>query len=168
MLNINEGANMCYFEHQPAMKLFSAMDRMRRAWRDTTPCQQISKAQFATLIVIAHGADPCTMTKQTEIISPMPLSVLASLQKQSLPAISQRIHTLEEMGYVKRVANPQDRRVSAVELTEKGELLLNETHKIWKDKMQTVLAAMSEQELKILLDLMEKMTQALEQAQIQE
>ena len=92
----------------------------------------------------------------------MPLSVLANLQEQSLPGISQRVSALEKLGYLERVANPNDRRVCAVQLTPEGSKLLEEACARVKEKLDAALETMGREKLDTLLFLLEDLTCALE------
>ena len=40
------------------VRFFELMDRVRRAWRNISPCPQLSKSQFATLMVLKHAGKP--------------------------------------------------------------------------------------------------------------
>lgn len=150
----------CINQESDTFRLFTAVNRVRRAWRSMAPSKEISKAQFATLMTIAYGGKPPHEGKAFNL--PMPLSVLANLQEQSLPGISQRITALEKLGYVERVANPHDRRVSAVQLTPVGTQLLEEACACVKQKLDAALETMGREKLDTLLFLLEDLTCALE------
>lgn len=150
----------CINQESDTFRLFTAVNRVRRAWRSIAPSKEISKAQFATLMTIAHGGKPPHEGKAFN--QPMPLSVLSNLQEQSLPGISQRITALEKLGYVERVANPHDRRVSAVQLTPVGTQLLEEACACVKQKLDAALETMGREKLDTLLFLLEDLTCALE------
>ena len=86
------------------VRFFELMDRVRRAWRNISPCPQLSKSQFATLMVLKHaGKPPLVQFTEEEVERGMSLSALAGVMGQSLPAVSQRISTLEAMGYVEQM-----------------------------------------------------------------
>lgn len=143
------------------MRLFHALHRFRRVWHGITPSSSLSKAQFMTLMTIAHGAaEPAT----ERVAVPMPLTVLAALQEQSLPGISQRVAGLEQMGYLERVPNPRDRRISAVQLTEQGEQLLKETCVQVRKTLNIAISQVGEQDMEHFLSLLQALTDALEQA----
>ena len=150
----------CIKQESDTFRLFTAVNRVRRAWRSLAPSKEISKAQFATLMTIAHGGRPPHEGQATN--QPMPLSVLANLQEQSLPGISQRVSALEKLGYLERVANPNDRRVCAVQLTPQGSKLLEEACARVKEKLDAALETMGREKLDTLLFLLEDLTCALE------
>lgn len=45
-------------QQNQALRLFVAMDRVRRAWLKVDPCEGVTKSQFATLLVLLHGGKP--------------------------------------------------------------------------------------------------------------
>ena len=147
----------CTKQESDTFRLFTAVNRVRRAWRSLAPSKEISKAQFATLMTIAHGGRPPHEGQETN--QPMPL---ANLQEQSLPGISQRVSALEKLGYLERVANPNDRRVCAVQLTPEGSKLLEEACARVKEKLDAALETMGREKLDTLLFLLEDLTCALE------
>ena len=102
-----------------AADLFRVMDRVRRAWRNLTPCDSLSKSQLGTLMEISRHTE--RMQNESGKSLGVPLSVLAGTMNQSLPALSQRVRALEELGYVERIPDPTDRRVIGVRLTAEGE-----------------------------------------------
>ena len=47
------------WEMTQGVRLFRLIDRMRRAWTAITPCAELSKSQFGTLMALAHlGGGP--------------------------------------------------------------------------------------------------------------
>lgn len=142
-------------------QLFVAMMRMQRAWQNITPCEGLSKAQFATLMVLQRGGRPMHAPVPK---SPVPVTVgtLARTMNQSLPAMSQRITGLVEMGLVERVADQHDRRVSAVRLSEKGTRFLHETWRLLRRQMEQAFSTLQEDEFETLLRLMDRVADQLE------
>ena len=76
----------------------------------------------------------------------MTLSTLAKAMKQSMPAVSQRISKLEELGYVKRVPDDHDRRTVWIHLTDSGAALLHSTGEEMLGKLEHVLARLDTQD----------------------
>ncbi|MCF1592327.1 MarR family winged helix-turn-helix transcriptional regulator [Streptomyces muensis] len=52
---------------------------------------------------------------------PLSLTELAAREKYSAPTISKVVIILEESGLIERLADPSDRRISRVQLSEQGE-----------------------------------------------
>ena len=153
-----------------AMQLFRQMDRLRRAWHHMAPYPGVSKADFGTMMTLAFGArakhqdgPPCFEELRWGEEAPgVPISELAQMLGQSLPAVSQRVSALEDAGYVQRVAEKEDRRVTRVRLTHDGAQLLQKVHGRFRTRIDSALSGMTPEEAQELLRLMEKMTQAME------
>lgn len=122
-------------------ELFRAMYRVRRAWCSITPCKTLSKSQFATLLLILHRSDPENCKNANGGTGYITLTALAAEMQQSLPALSQRVRLLEEMGYVERVPEPTDRRVMGLRLTPEGLCVMTEA----KEKFDLFLTQALEQ-----------------------
>lgn len=159
---------MDYHEMTRAMKFFTVMEKLHRAWGKRTPCENLSKAQFGTLMMLkGHDKPPfsgkhrdgCNQKNPEKIIT---VGMMASKMGQSMPAISKRINTLEEMGYVKRMADLADRRMTRVLLTEEGETLLEQTHLQWNKNLEKALQTMGEEKTERLFALMEELIGAIE------
>lgn len=129
-------------EANQTLELLAAMDRLRRAWKNANPGTVLNKSQFFTLMTLQNKGnerfvpDRCNLQDPFE---PMTLSELAKAMNQTMPAVSQRIRKLEEMGYVERTQDEMDRRTVWIRLTDSGQGLLQETcHKMF-DRLNRVL-----------------------------
>lgn len=151
-------------EQNSPVRFFELMDRVRRAWRNISPCPELSKSQFATLMVLKHaGKPPLAQFTEEEVDRGLSLSALAGVMGQSLPAVSQRISALEAMGYVERVADPRDRRVSGVRLSEGGKALLAEAYQHMSKMMDEAMRAVGEENIAMMMALLEQMATRLEE-----
>ena len=148
-------------------RLFAAMDHMRRVWQNLRPSHDLTKAQFGTLMVLASGgkmptpADPHTCTPGRAV---MTLSALAAAMGQTLPSISQRIRTLESMGYVERVPDPDDRRVIGVCVTPEGRTVMEVAYRRFGSILSQSIDYLGPQNFETLLHLLGELAIALEQA----
>lgn len=146
-------------------RLFRLIDRMRRAWAAITPCAELSKSQFGTLMALARiGGCPPKNTDARGQPHGMPLTQLAHAMHQSPPALSQRIATLEAMGYVARVEDEQDRRVTRIQLTPQGAALLKQAYRAMSQKLNSALDALGEDRVDTLFSLLDQFTAQLEQS----
>jgi DNA-binding MarR family transcriptional regulator len=148
-----------------AEQWFKSLDRLRRAWQGITPCDELSKSQFATLMVLRHGGRPPHAPPQPLEESGMTLTALAGVMQQSMPALSKRVHTLEAMGYVTCLPDAVDRRVMHVHLTPEGDALLQRAKRQLGQTLSEAMQTLSDAEMAQLLSLMERMTLALEAVQ---
>ncbi|WP_455544375.1 MarR family winged helix-turn-helix transcriptional regulator [Intestinibacter sp.] len=73
------------------------------------------------------------------------------------PATSKMLNNLEDKGYIKRLSDKKDRRVTYVDLTQEGENLLKEQHQQMIDFTNRVVDEMGEEDTKTLTDLLNKL-----------
>lgn len=132
-------------DHRRALELLREMDRLRRAWKQAIPKTGINKSEFFTLYTLRHPQGHDLSCSSSELV-PMTLSSLAKTMKQSLPAVSQRITKLEELGYVRRVPDEHDRRTLWIHLTQSGTALLQSTGEEMLGKLERVLQRLDTQD----------------------
>lgn len=130
--------------HSRALELLREMDRFRRAWKLAIPNTGINKSEFFTLYTLRHPNGHGLSCNSSDS-APMTLSTLAKAMKQSMPAVSQRITKLEELGYVRRVPDDHDRRTMWIHLTESGNDLLQTTGEEMLGKLEHVLQRLDTQ-----------------------
>lgn len=131
-----------------SMELLREMNRLRRAWKLAIPNTGINKSEFFTLHTLCHPNGPTLACppRGGDVPAPMTLSTLAKAMNQSMPAVSQRISKLEELGYVKRVPDAHDRRTVWIHLTDSGTALLHSTGEEMLGKLEHVLARLDAQD----------------------
>ena len=95
---------------------------------------------------------------------PVTLSELAGMMRQSLPALSQRVTVLEEKGVVERVANPTDRRVTGLRLTEAGRCEMDAAFRRFGEIFSQAAGRMGRQNMRLLLQLLGELADALNEA----
>ncbi len=145
-----------------AADFFRVMDRVRRAWRDLTPCDSLNKSQLRTLMEISRQTQ--RLEQETGKSTGVPLSVLASSMNLSLPALSQRMRTLEDLGYIERVPDPSDRRVIGLRLTCEGEQSKKEAHERFNLLLTDTLDRLGPENSRQLIELLSLLAQAFEDA----
>jgi len=82
---------------------------------------------------------------------PRNVSELAGEQAVSLPTMSNSVTTLVERGWVRRVRDPQDRRMVLIELTPSGRAVLSEIRDQIEVRVTELLASLSPAECDQLL-----------------
>lgn len=134
-------------QHPRALELLREMDRLRRAWKLAIPNTGINKSEFFTLYTLrCPNGQALTWEGCPKEASPMTLSTLAKAMKQSMPAVSQRITKLEELGYVHRVPDEHDRRTVWIHLTDAGLQLIHTTACEMMGKLDHVLQRLDAQD----------------------
>lgn len=139
-------------EQDMLMHLVGELARLRKAWAALAVSGELSAAQFATMMHIAHGDSPwMESAKPRPLNSGVTLSELAMMERHSLPAASKRISQLEEAGLVRREVSSQDRRVTRLYLTDEGLALMrreqrrigkcaaNAFDRLGRDKAETLI-----------------------------
>ena len=104
----------------------------------------LSPAKAGVLRALAKAGDP------------MPLSELAVCNKCVRSNVTQLVDRLEVDGLVRRIADPEDRRVTRAELTTEGRKAYLEALRIVTSQERELLRALGEEES-------EALTQALDQ-----
>ena len=143
-------------------ELFRLMDRVRKAWKGVVPCSQLSKSQFGTLMILACGGKEPDAHPGRDPFTPMTLSELAGIMGHSLPALSQRITLLEGMGYVERLPNPADRRVTGLRVTPEGLQLLQTARNDFVRKLNFVMEQLGPEGSADLIHTLDRLAQTLE------
>ena len=140
-----------------AVRMFLAMDRMRRAWKGINFCPELNKSQFWTLFHLYRGS-----WGQGECPDRMTLSALAQIMQQSMPAVSQRISRLEEMGYVTRVPDSQDKRIVWLSLSEPGREEMKSACARMTETMNSILNVLGDDEIEFMFQIFCKLADAME------
>lgn len=104
--------------------------------------------QLQTLMNISHGA--------------VTMSHIAQELYIKLPTASSLVDRLIEAGYVKRISNKLDRRITKIDLTEKGKQILTITMKAKMKKMKFILDKLSPHEKKAIASIMKNLYKKLE------
>ena len=81
---------------------------------------------------------------------------------QSMPALSQRISKLEEMGYVQRMSDQKDRRTTWIRLTPTGSQLLDSSFQNLVSKMNFIMEQLGEEDTRLTFRVLEQLAQILE------
>ncbi|WP_395151378.1 MarR family winged helix-turn-helix transcriptional regulator [uncultured Allofournierella sp.] len=136
------------FTQSRALELMQAMDRLRRAWKCAGPSGELNKSEFFTLLTLRNkGCDGfhAQLHSHKDESQPMTLSQLAKTMQQTMPAVSQRIRKLEQLGYVERTQDTHDRRTVWIEITPKGAQLLQTVGSEMHCRMERILNTLEQQ-----------------------
>lgn len=146
------------------LTLFRSLTRLRKAWHDSRPAEEISNSYFATLMAIAHAGDT-NFPEYTPVVlvnGAITMKDLATLTHTTLPGISQKVKALEESGYVERVTDTADRRVWRIRLTANGQKVVEKAHKKMEQKMVRTIADFGEENIATLVFMLEKLSSSIE------
>jgi DNA-binding MarR family transcriptional regulator len=95
---------------------------------------------------------------------PLRLNDLAHLMGTSAPTASRAVDSLEQLGFAKRATETSDRRALSIGLTSKGRSLLDRRLSRAAAAFEPAAAALNAAERRALLELLERMTEALRAA----
>ncbi|MGB2409736.1 MAG: MarR family winged helix-turn-helix transcriptional regulator, partial [Paracoccaceae bacterium] len=84
------------------------------------------------------------------------------LVNQDSNNISRTLGLLEARGFVRRIKNPSDRRSQSVEITEEGAAAHEKAFIAIQEYWQASFRGFSEEEIEMLSELMQRMTENLE------
>jgi DNA-binding MarR family transcriptional regulator len=92
---------------------------------------------------------------------PLRLGDLADRMGTSAPTATRAVDALEDLGLAKREPEPADRRALSIGLTDQGRRLFDDRYGRAAEAFAPATAALSKEERRTLLELLERMTEAL-------
>jgi DNA-binding MarR family transcriptional regulator len=92
---------------------------------------------------------------------PLRLNDLAARTGTSAPTASRTVDVLDDLGFVERTPDPDDRRAVRIELTPAGRTLVDERKTRAAAAFEPAAAALTGEDRERLLDLLARMTDAL-------
>jgi DNA-binding MarR family transcriptional regulator len=92
---------------------------------------------------------------------PLRLGDLADRMGASAPTATRAVDALEALGLAKRDPEPHDRRALSIHLTDRGRTLFDDRYGRAADAFAPATASLSAAERRTLLELLERMTDAL-------
>jgi DNA-binding MarR family transcriptional regulator len=158
-----------------------AVDKILEQWRrerpdlDTSPMGVIGR-----LSRVSQHLDNSIQAALAELdISPGEFDVLATLRRSGEPyhlnpstlyqtlmlssgAMTNRLDRLEQAGYIRRLPDPQDRRGTLVQLTEKGLLFIDRAIEVHVNNEQSLISALSKDERDQLRSILSRWLQNFE------
>lgn len=100
----------------------------------TTIC--VSRTEVGVLRILTEG--------------PRRITELASIEHVTQPAITLLVNRLAERGWVRRVADPSDRRAVLVSLTEAGEVAFAQLRAEYREMVRAEMAMLGDEDLEAL------------------
>ena len=137
-----------------ASSLFRQLQNVRRQWDLFVPPPPLNRSDMMMLGLVDHlySHDEKDIT----------VSQLARLTHQTLPAVSQKISSLESQGLIRRVTSKCDRRSARIEPTKKGVQMSQDAQNEFFGRLQRALELMGTDNVQQMLDLMGVFSNSLE------
>ncbi len=134
-------------------QILDQMERMGRTMRDEVPQEwekfDLTVHQLRALLLLD--------------VEPMRMSDLAAQMGSSLSSVTAMVDRLSEKGLVQRVHDTADRRVVRCELTSAGREELQRLWRIERAQMEGVSRFLNEDELREVLQAIEKLSRAFDE-----
>lgn len=111
---------------------------------------EISHAQFELLVELRERG-------------PLPAGELAHVAGLSAATASQMLDHLAADGHVKRVRSETDRRIVLIELTALGRRRVEATKALWRERWETALEGVDEEELRIASGVLQRIGAVFEE-----
>ena len=134
-------------QQQLPERFFTAIGEMRRYLMQSKPFCGITHSEMSIL----HLIDICI--RRGERASTTWLSARMGFTKSS---ISQTLGAMEEKGWIHRSIDPDDRRQTAIDLTDEGRQKMQEVYREGIARIGSILEKMGREEAVRFLELMEK------------
>lgn len=143
-------------QYEEFLKLIHAFKRTTSKVKTNS----LAPAEFMTLIAIQHIG----MSKQKNGIDEgVKVSDISEQLETSKPDVSKKIRLLEQKELVKRCENKQDKRVTYIEITDKGNDILLANWRKAEEFLTNVLKRMGEADMMEFMRLCERMREAMEE-----
>jgi DNA-binding MarR family transcriptional regulator len=125
-------------------RIISLIFMMRKLSHESNECQRksISMLQYMTLRFIKDKQPLMKEVAESFDITP--------------PSATSLVDTLAKVGFVKRLEDPNDRRIKRIVITKKGENMLEQRQKEVADHMRKKLEKLNESELESLTKILSK------------
>ena len=140
-------------ENKMATALLTELWRLFRLWKNIQPPPPLTKGDLAMLHTVKMWSEK----------RPLSISAVARLTGQSAPGVSRRVADLELAGYLRRRPDNRDRRISYVELTQKGREEGNLAFQQLSTRLQNAMGSIGEDNAEELLALLRRLVDEFEQ-----
>ncbi|KMY45169.1 transcriptional regulator [Bacillus sp. FJAT-27916] len=138
-------------EPNQSLKLFVVMSKAYRAINDYTnkyiQKEGVNPTEFAVLELLYHKGE-------------QPLQHIGDKILLASGSITYVVDKLEKKGLLKRVACPNDRRVTYAQITEEGTEFLEGIFPAHQERIEEIMSVLSDEEKAIAIECMKKIGQA--------
>lgn len=132
-------------ESLTAQKLLKSLGELKRLHKQGSPITGLTHSESMIIFCIEKQVK----TEKDGIKT----SELSNILKVASPTITQQINNLESKGYVGRSADKSDRRVVRIKLTEKGNLVLKQVKKEFRDAVEGLAGYLGDEKTNQLSEL---------------
>lgn len=137
-------------------ELFAAFVQFRKL-HISSIIPELSHSEFVTMKHIACANKKCLTGEKVKV------SMISKAQRVNITAVSRTLKGLEEKGYIRRFVSEKDRRITYVELTGEGTVVLEEAEKKMDGFTEAILSRLGEEDILQLTAFMNRIYEAAEQ-----
>jgi DNA-binding MarR family transcriptional regulator len=125
------------------------MKQLPRIRLTQTSPESLRQREYDLLVLLALNLDAQTQA--------LPVSELGNLLQITPAGVTHLLNPLEELGCIRRLADPNDRRVVLIALTEKGKEIADSLIGTVQEKLVGLIHHLGEEDSATLIRLMSKM-----------
>ena len=141
-------------------EFLSIMYRMKLLTRKKHSIEMdLPHAEFCMIMAIAK----CNEHEQNKAKPGITVSEVVEELGTTLPAGSKLLRNVEQKGLIERIANVQDRRVTYVQLSQKGRDILKKQVLARDKMMENIVLKMGEENMEILLSQLQMLYQIVKE-----
>lgn len=142
-------------------KLIVAFENIKRLTTRPQSTDSVPHGEFLMMFVINSVMKQTDPEINATACPGVMISKLSDLLQISRPTASQMITTLEEKGYVDRIACATDRRIVYICLTEKGQMVFSTKMAIYSGFLTEIIEKVGREEIDQLISLCERFHSAV-------
>lgn len=136
------------------LQLLRAGDELSRVQQEYLSRHNISQGRFTVLMLLMRAAAGGDCAASISPCNPAELAERAGVTRATMTGL---IDTLEKDGYVKRIPDPSDRRMMSVQLTPKGEALLDNVLPGYFRSIASLVGGLTHDDRRLLVQLLRKL-----------
>lgn len=141
-----------------AKELAFSFNNVRKAFFIAAPHPQKTGLRQSEMFMLMNMA---RCLRQGDV--PLTVSALSRMTGQTLPAVSQTVNRLEDLGYVTKAPSPKDKRVLDLTLTPKGQAMIHHDHQPFFELMEEIVKAMGPEKCQTLIELHSELSQVVKE-----
>ena len=139
--------------HEAVLRIYYTASRIRKKATEFFRTFEVTDVQFNVLMLLKYQTGEAAGLAQVE------LSRMMLVNRANITSVIDR---MERDGLVERCADPEDRRCKIVCLTKQGREQLEKAQSDYAREVEQIMSTLSEQELRRLVGLLERIRSGLE------
>ncbi len=142
-------------------EIFTLMNKFRLLHQKYKYFGELSQAEFCMLFTI--GVTVKERRMEDETVMGITTTEIVKILGTSLSAASKQLRSIEEKGYIERIAHPKDRRITYILLSEKGNAVLSQQKEKRDQLGASIIKKMGKERVLQLRNLMEQIYEIMKE-----